>query len=44
MKATLNFEYAQLAGDDVNLELFPMAMENFLKHQVRLGFIMEWKT
>ncbi len=38
MKASLNFEYAQLSGDDVNLTLFPGGYGNYLKTSGRVGF------
>ena len=38
MKAALNFEYAQLDGDDVNLSLFPDGYANFLKTSGKVGF------
>ena len=38
MKAALNFEYAQLSGDDVNLTLFPGGYGNYLKTSGRVGF------
>ena len=38
MKAALNFEYAQLDGDDVNLSVFPDGYGNFLKTSGKLGF------
>ncbi len=38
MKASLNFEYAQLSGDDVNLTLFPSGYGNYLKTSGRVGF------
>jgi outer membrane protein insertion porin family len=37
MKASLNFEYAQLAGNDVNLELFPNGYGEFLKTSAKVG-------
>ena len=37
MKASLNFEYAQLSGDDVNLTLFPGGYGNYLKTSGRVG-------
>ncbi|MDQ7085248.1 MAG: outer membrane protein assembly factor BamA [Sulfurovum sp.] len=37
VKATMNFEYAQLAGDDVDLQLFPNGYGDFLKTSGKLG-------
>lgn len=37
MKAALNFEYAQLSGDDVNLTLFPGGYGNYLKTSGKVG-------
>jgi len=38
MKAVLNFEYAQLDGDDVNLSIFPDGYGDFLKTSGKVGF------
>jgi outer membrane protein insertion porin family len=38
MKAVLNFEYAQLDGDDVNLSVFPDGYGDFLKTSGKIGF------
>ena len=38
MKAVLNFEYAQLDGDDVNLSTFPDGYGDFLKTSGKIGF------
>jgi outer membrane protein insertion porin family len=38
MKAVLNFEYAQLDGDDVNLSVFPDGYGDFLKTSGKVGF------
>ncbi len=38
MKALVNFEYAQLDGDDVNLSVFPGGYGNFMKTSARVGF------
>ena len=38
MKAAINFEYAQLDGDDVNLSVFPEGYGNFLKTSGKVGF------
>ncbi len=38
MKALVNFEYAQMDGDDVNLTIFPGGYGNFMKTSARLGF------
>ena len=37
-KAVLNFEYAQLSGDDVNLTLFPNGYGEYLKTSGKIGF------
>ena len=37
MKATINFEYAQLDGDDVDLSLFPDGYGQFLKTSGKVG-------
>jgi outer membrane protein insertion porin family len=37
MKASLNLEYAQLKGDDVNYELFPNGYGEFLKTSAKVG-------
>ena len=38
MKAIVNFEYAQLAGDDVNLSTFPGGYGTFIKTSAKIGF------
>jgi len=38
IKAALNFEYAQLSGDDVNLTLFPGGYDDFVKTSGKVGF------
>jgi len=38
VKAVLNFEYAQLDGDDVNLSIFPDGYGDFLKTSGKVGF------
>ena len=38
MKAVLNFEYAQLDGNDVNLSVFPDGYGDFLKTSGKVGF------
>ncbi len=37
MKAAVNFEFAQLDGDDVNLTVFPGGYGNFLKTSGKIG-------
>jgi len=37
MKAALNFEYAQLGGDDVNLTIFPNGYANIFKTSAKVG-------
>ena len=38
MKAIVNFEYAQLSGDDVNLSIFPGGYGTLVKTSAKLGF------
>jgi len=38
MKAIVNFEYAQLSGDDVNLSVFPGGYGTFVKTSAKIGF------
>jgi len=38
MKAVLNFEYAQLDGNDVNLSVYPDGYGDFLKTSGKIGF------